>query len=273
MTGSTEPRRVAPSYEGRILSRENCGEFQISIASFEAGLRIPPHIHESACLSLVLTGRFLEKHQREYSADRGTILVKPPGEAHSCLIGETGSRLVFLEYDYSTLETLLPAHPFDDFLCQRSEKASMLGLRIEQEMALGDDFSMLALHGLSLEIVASVARAHDRPSKSPPLWLARVRELLHERVFEAPTGKELAAEAGVHPSTLSRAFRAHYGVCMAEYARQIRLEWVSRQLVESNRSLAMIAQAAGFTDQSHLTRWFRRFSGMPPGEFRRRSRS
>jgi transcriptional regulator GlxA family with amidase domain len=41
-------------------------------------------------------------------------------------------------------------------------------------------------------------------------------------------------------------------------------------LLTSRLSLAEIAVAAGFADQSHLSRIFRRATGMPPGLWRRR---
>jgi AraC family transcriptional regulator len=51
------------------------------------------------------------------------------------------------------------------------------------------------------------------------------------------------------------------------------VEYACRQLSTSALPLAEIALAAGFTDQSHLTRVFRRQTRMTPSEFRRASRA
>jgi AraC family transcriptional regulator len=47
----------------------------------------------------------------------------------------------------------------------------------------------------------------------------------------------------------------------------LRLEWAAARLSEE-RSLAQIALEAGFADQSHFTRAFRRHFGVTPGRYR-----
>jgi AraC family transcriptional regulator len=94
-----------------------------------------------------------------------------------------------------------------------------------------------------------------------------VVELLHERAPAAPSLADLAAEAGVHPAHLSRAFRRRFGMTVCEYSRKLRLEWAAARLIEE-RSLAQIAVEAGFADQSHFTRSFRRHFGVTPGRYR-----
>jgi AraC-like DNA-binding protein len=41
----------------------------------------------------------------------------------------------------------------------------------------------------------------------------------------------------------------------------------SRQLLRTSSSIAQVAAAVGFSDQSHLTRFFRRVYGMTPGVY------
>jgi AraC family transcriptional regulator len=50
--------------------------------------------------------------------------------------------------------------------------------------------------------------------------------------------------------------------------RQLRLDFACAQLTSGRHSLAAIAQAAGFADQSHFTRVFRRRMGLTPGAYR-----
>jgi AraC family transcriptional regulator len=68
-------------------------------------------------------------------------------------------------------------------------------------------------------------------------------------------------------------FRQQYGCTVGDYVRKLRLDFASRQLATSSASLAAIALAAGFADQSHFTKAFRRASGMTPAEWRRHFRS
>jgi AraC-like DNA-binding protein len=79
----------------------------------------------------------------------------------------------------------------------------------------------------------------------------------------------LAREVGVHPVALARAFRARFGSTPGAYLRQLRLAWSVSELTDGTRSIAEIAVEAGFADQSHFTRVFRRACGETPGAFRR----
>lgn len=72
----------------------------------------------------------------------------------------------------------------------------------------------------------------------------------------------------MNPVYLARAFRKRYGCLPAEYVRRLRVEAASEALARSGRPLAQVALEAGFTDQSHFSRQFRRLTGMSPGRYR-----
>jgi AraC-like DNA-binding protein len=50
------------------------------------------------------------------------------------------------------------------------------------------------------------------------------------------------------------------------------VEEAARRLADTDQPLAEIALACGFCDQSHLTRTFRRRTGLTPGAWRRAAR-
>ncbi len=101
-----------------------------------------------------------------------------------------------------------------------------------------------------------------------PQWLERVRNNLEQRFAEPLKLSEIAAEAGVHPVHLAREFRKHYGTSVGEYLRRVRIEYACRELMGSNVAVTNIAFAAGFADQSHFSRTFKRLCGTTPGRYR-----
>jgi AraC family transcriptional regulator len=72
----------------------------------------------------------------------------------------------------------------------------------------------------------------------------------------------------VHPIHLARTFRARYGISVGEYGRRVRIEWAAAEIARGESSLAAVATEAGFADQSHFTRLFRRYVGTTPARFR-----
>ncbi|MGV9677716.1 AraC family transcriptional regulator [Nocardia sp. NPDC003482] len=120
--------------------------------------------------------------------------------------------------------------------------------------------------------VDSGARHAPRPAAGPrdgaAAELARhARCLLRDRYGDDLSGAELAAAVGCDRFTLARAFRARYGMPPSVFQRQERLR-AARRLLANGRPIAAAAVEAGFADQAHLTRWFRRCYGITPGMFR-----
>jgi AraC-like DNA-binding protein len=64
-----------------------------------------------------------------------------------------------------------------------------------------------------------------------------------------------------------RAFCQAYGLAPSDYQRQLRVR-VARKLLARDLPPSVAAAEAGFADQAHLTRWFRRYYGVTPGAYR-----
>jgi len=95
----------------------------------------------------------------------------------------------------------------------------------------------------------------------------RVRELLHAEYAGQVTADDLATAAGCSRFAAYRAFRSAFGLSPSDYQRQLRLR-AARALLAAGTPAADAAAAAGFAVQAHLTRWFRRYYGITPGEYR-----
>ncbi len=95
------------------------------------------------------------------------------------------------------------------------------------------------------------------------------RELLTvpgELLFQPVAG--LARELGVSARQFQRRFGEHYGVTLRDYRRLVRFERGLADLLlrgAAPMNFASLAQAAGYFDQAHFNRDFRKFSGYSPG--------
>lgn len=134
-------------------------------------------------------------------------------------------------------------------------------------------------HGLGFFEALSWALAVALVRRAAPARLAqphdsrieRAIQLLEQRFCERVSVADAAQAAGLSRCHFLRAFRASVGVSPHEYLVQCRLRYARRLIAldGGRRSLAGIAIEAGFSDQAHLTRHFRRAFGQTPGQWQR----
>ncbi|MEU9102514.1 AraC family transcriptional regulator [Streptomyces sp. NPDC048361] len=96
----------------------------------------------------------------------------------------------------------------------------------------------------------------------------RARALLSEAFAEPISAHDLAAAAGCSRFALYRAFRQEYGMPPSDYQRMLKLRR-ARALLAGGVPSADAAVSAGFSDQAHFNRWFKRSYGVTPGIFQR----
>jgi AraC family transcriptional regulator len=152
----------------------------------------------------------------------------------------------------------------------KNKFTSNLAFRLYNELRNFDRLTPLAIEGLILEIIAETDRHLMRLSENrKPKWLGEVNDLLHSDFLEDLSLSVIAQTINIHPVHLARTFRKHYRSTIGEYLRNLRLEYACREISRSEDSLGDIALRAGFTDQSHFSRIFKRRMGVTPTEYRK----
>ena len=101
---------------------------------------------------------------------------------------------------------------------------------------------------------------------SEPIGIRRVLDYLHAHATEPISLTALSASLDWTPAHLSRAFRKQVGMPPYAYLLQLRVA-IGRRALADGASIAAAALAAGFSDQSHFTREFRRRTGTTPGAY------
>lgn len=112
--------------------------------------------------------------------------------------------------------------------------------------------------------------AHD--VETDRQWVGRVEQELRRDLAEGIPLQRLAAKMGCSVTTLNNRYREFTGHTIRQALLNIRVALV-RVALESDRTLAQIAAETGFCDEFHLSKTFRRLTGMTPSQYRRRCRS
>ncbi|HEY4642023.1 MAG TPA: AraC family transcriptional regulator, partial [Thermoanaerobaculia bacterium] len=210
------------------------------------GLRLPMHEHEAANITIVLRGGFEERvERRSFSAQRGSVIVKPAGARHANAYGTSEVECITIEVPRSVQLGHISAPIF-----------ALLAERLQ---------STLDVEELVHRIIPPRPAARE---EGPGVrgWLPTIEQLLREENVTSLT--KLGAHVGRHPAHVAREFRAHYGCSIGEFVRACRIDRARDALLRTDRAIADIALDSGFYDQSHFTNVFRRLLGVTPDRYR-----
>ncbi len=118
---------------------------------------------------------------------------------------------------------------------------------------------------LAMRVAQRSAPAQAEPDLPRP---RRVLDYIEAHLDQELTLAELSSVACLSPCHLSRSFKQEVGIGPQRYTVQRRVERAKALLRYGSDTLAGVAAAVGFADQSHFTAAFRRETGMTPGRFR-----
>jgi AraC family transcriptional regulator len=220
-----------------------------------------------------------ERPQLECQLLRGNFVFCPP-ETTSFSSLTAGRYIQILQsretYDNLTPEMarrgvadLVPRYNLHDPLI------SQLVSTIANEVA-GGLFDTILVDALNTAVAVQLTRLCADPAAIMPApsnglsreRLKRVHDFVEEHLDQRLSLTDLAAVSCLSPYHFSRSFKQAVGIGPQRYIMQRRLERAKTLMRRTNLPLALIAQEAGFADQSHLTAVFRRAIGMTPGHFR-----
>ncbi len=130
----------------------------------------------------------------------------------------------------------------------------------------------LVLHLLRLSSTASLLPASSQ-RRLTQRQLSIVEDYICDRIDQDMPLKELAVSIGMSVSHFCRLFKQSTGLAPHQYVIACRVERAKSLLLDEERTIAQVAHAVGFTDQSHLNRHFKHLLGIPPGVLRKESKN
>jgi AraC family transcriptional regulator len=237
-----------------------------------AAKSVAEHQHEAPYFSLLLEGAYEERGDGfDLRYEPYTLVFHAARTLHEDRM--LGACRFFAVDLFSKWETVIAelggerAHVFE----LAGGDPIWLVLRLYREFLARPHVAEGAVEALVYELCAHVAkRSIDEPHE--PSWLSVADDAIRDRFSQPFELVSLASSIGVHPTHLCRTFRRFRGHTISDAMTGARVQYVARRLTESDSPLAEIAAEAGFADQSHMTRVFKRITGCPPANHRRRER-
>ena len=249
------------------------GTVQVLHAQFQ-GRAFTPHWHEEWAIGLIVDGiESFEYQGATHRAGSQQVILMDAGEIH------TGDS--YDERGFAFQMLYVPASSFHEVAGTASPASLHFSASVMEDPVITK--ALCAFHraqavkagGLQAEsgLIESLSLVLQRASSwkvreesRPPAALGRARDLLHAHIFEDISLDSLAEVTGASKFHLLRAFRKQFGLTPHAYQVQQRV-FHAKHLLTLGWPIAEIALRCGFADQSHLSRTFRSYVGVSPGQY------
>ncbi|MFF7709274.1 helix-turn-helix domain-containing protein [Pseudomonas sp. NPDC007930] len=239
------------------------------------------HSHETFSIGAVTAGRssYLNLRQR-HGIGAGTVVLMNPGDLHACNpVAGQGWAYVMLYLDVAWLrarqhegglpegrgwQPLALTHSREPWLYQ-AVLGAFAALSGPALCSLGREERLTEWASAVQQRLQGFAVAPVRDDRR----LRRAQEFIHAHSEQPLSLQRISEVAGLSPSQLVRSFKQRFGFTPHEFLVNRRVQ-VARLHLRSGASIASAAQAAGFADQAHLQRTFKRHLAATPGHYRNR---
>ncbi len=251
-----------------------------------AGAPSSPHAHDFFEIMAVLSGSMhVETDGQSCVLVENDVIITRPKESQR-FGSDDGNPCRFLNLAFSTdlflkMRNYLGETEQWDLLMQSPSPpvchAKLLYMqRLQQRMT---DISMLAPDNLihhrqrfRLLLAELFMECFLNPSEesSTPAWLHHVLDemtKLDNLRIGLPAIHQLS---GMHPDSVSRAFRRCLNTTPTAWLQESRLSWLANQLAHSDEEIIALALDVGFENLSHCYHLFKRRFGCAPGAWRKR---
>jgi len=290
-------RRAIPEFEMSKSGQEHLRRQGILAMPFMDSLtldpqRLQPHYHGFFQMFL-LQGEATVMHDfEEFTTREGsTVVFLSPGQVHSAKPGKglRGTTISFTQefFDDSApppsklfdFPFFFPAEAKPWLVIPKGDShrvaESFTELQSEFEAGLDDAAEILRamLHILLVRVNRLYAELHPQRDFTRGAQIARQFHLAVEQRFREDHALAPYARAlGVTPNYLNDVVQEHTGHAAGETIRRRRLLDAKRLLSHSDLSVSEIGYHLGFQDPSYFSRFFRRYAGNTPAEFRKEIR-
>jgi AraC-like DNA-binding protein len=207
-----------------------------------AGQHFSRHRHPYPYAAVVLAGAYREAGSGgRFRVKSGEVIFHDAFEAHLNCVERTGAVILNLAMQ-----------PRDAL------RAHFAVADVDAVAALAETDPSAAAHALLTSLIELPAQRADWPD-------LLASELKRQAV---PCLSDWSRRHGLTPHSLSRGFRAAFGVSPKRFGLESKVHTAWRRISTSREALSAIATESGFSDQAHMTRAISEMTGNPPSRWR-----
>lgn len=202
----------------------------------------------SRFIYLKFTSSFFEYHN--YSAKDETLRVTP---------------LSIIQIQWIKQDKITVAEPCRSILRNTVDNIVMYNSSVDAASSPVVYYQILSIFGMIREYLdnRNVELKRNTPTN------AHIAAYIQERIYSRTdlSVQAIATHFNISPAYFSTYFKRNFGVGYQQYVENLKLSLIKKRLQTGDIKLKEIADEFGFTDVSHLSKFFKRHEGVNPSRF------
>lgn len=203
------------------------------------------------------------------------LLIIPPGCVHSLSQRSADFRKITISFEVDR-DT-----DFYEALVKKSKKCLPIPTDVSdcidfiiRHVHTKTEYNDVVIKNRLYEIIVLIAECYSSKIRSRSLTdsdirLERAKKYIDDNPDSFFTCDEVAYYCNISAKQLGRIFKENEGCSLLEYIHKRKIDLAKQMIRESDEKLDSISSALGFSSVNYFGKFFSKFTGMTPGEYRR----
>lgn len=252
------------------LGIQNCYLKKLSMDRDQNSITKKTHHHSGFEMHIVTSG--CQKYEVDGAVlvvESGCFLLIYPNVPHTVIVSAPGTQKFSITFARQT-DSRLPC-----FLGKLSDRMSENLAFITREALLQRESSSALMENSILETLISAFRlsgikeSGQSVQDDENVMISLAKQYIEDNIEMGTSVSDVSAYCYLSTKQLTRMFNRYEGVSPGEYIISRRISAIEKLLADDSLSLRKISEIMNFNNEYYFNAFFKKYSGMPPGEYRK----
>ena len=249
---------------------QNCYFKELSFERDNKSITKKIHHHTGFEMHIITEGfQEYEVNGRRYTLESGCFLIIYPGVSHTVIDSAPHTKKYSITFDKHSEKSQ------DCFLGTINDRILGNFDYIYNEALLKKEISTTLIENNILEILVFAFRLSGLEEKkntkkqNENVVVSLAKRYIDDNIEMAPSVEKVSEYCYLSTKQLTRIFNRFEGVSPGEYIINGRIAKIEKMLADDSFSLKQISEIMNFKNEYYFNLFFKKHSGMPPGEYRK----
>ncbi len=250
---------------------QNCYFKRLSFDRDDKSVTKKPHHHTGFEIHFITEGfQEYEVNGKSYALESGCFLIIYPGIRHTVIASAPHTKKYSITFDKHTEKSATCC-----FFGTITDRIAGNLDYIFNEALLKNEISATLIENNILEILVWAFRLSGMEEKKNTqkqeenVFVSLAKRYIDDNIEMAPSVAEVSEYCYLSTKQLTRIFQRYEDISPGEYIKNRRISKIEKLLADDSLSLKQISEIMNFNNEYYFNVFFKKNSGIPPGEYRK----